>query len=230
MQRRTANTGSSKVYIVDDDAAFQTSLGWLLESVGRSFEACSSAEKFLEIHDPNQVGCLILDFRLPGMSGLALLEELRTRGSCLPVIVLSGHADTRLAVQALKLGAFDFIEKPIDHSFTDRVGAAIEVHERTLRVHQLCSARQERLAALTKREREVMNLVVQGLANKVIAFDLGLSEKTVEVHRSRVMHKLEVQSLAQLVRFDVAANGFRPAFGAPPPSGAEQTGAIAFAA
>jgi two-component system response regulator TtrR len=211
MQRRTAETGSATVYIVDDDAGFRASLAWLVESHGKAFEVYSSAEQFLEMYDPNRLGCLVLDFRLPGMSGIALLETMKARGSCLPAIVLTAHADTPLAVYALKLGAFDFIEKPFDHSLPDRISSAIEFHARELRMQQLRAAQRKRLASLTKREREVMDLVVQGQANKVIAFDLGLSEKTVEVHRSRVMRKLNARSLAELVRFNVTATGMQSA-------------------
>jgi len=200
MQTHMTKGEGAKVYIVDDDAAFRASLGWLLESVGIEFELCSTAEQFLGEYDPDQVGCLVLDFRLPGMSGIALLETLQARESCLPAIVLTAHAETTLAVRALKLGAFDFIEKPFDHSLPDRIGSAIETHRRTLRTRQLITSRQKKLATLTKREREVMAMVVRGEANKVIAFELGLSEKTVEVHRARMMHKLNVASLAELVR------------------------------
>lgn len=203
MQPHAAKTRSAKVFIVDDDAAFRRSLGWLLESAGEEVEACSSAEQFLHSYDPDQVGCLVLDFRLPGMSGIGLLETMKARGWCLPAIVLTGFADTSLAIQALRLGAFDFVEKPVDHSFPDRVSSAIEVHEQALRAQRLRASQQQRLATLTRREREVMDLVVQGHANKVIAFDLRLSEKTVEVHRARVMQKLHVRSLADLVRFAV---------------------------
>ena len=230
MQRHTKSTGSSKVYIVDDDEELRRSLGWLLESPGRTFEACSNAEQFLAMYDPNQIGCLILDFRLPGMSGIALLETLKARGSCLPAIVLTGHAETSLAVHALKLGAFDFIEKPFDHSLPDRVRSAIELHEHALRAHQLRASRWKRLAALTKREREVMSLVVRGDANKVIAYELGLSEKTVEVHRSRVMRKLNVGSLAELVRFDIIASGIRTSYNTPLPHRTDEPRADAFAA
>jgi FixJ family two-component response regulator len=219
-----------KVYIVDHDAAFRSSLGWFLETVGKEFEPCSSAEQFLETYDPDQVGCLILDFRLPGMSGLALLEKLKARGSCLPAIVLTSHPHTRVAVQALKLGAFDYLEKPFDPSFADRVSSAIDVHARALHAQQICASQRKRLATLTKRELEVMELVVQGHANKVIAFELGVGEKTVEAHRSRVMQKLSVRSLAELVRFDVAAGGPRPASRAPFPHPVYRAGADAFAA
>jgi FixJ family two-component response regulator len=181
----------------------------MLESAGRVVAMNTSAEEFLASYDAERVGCLITDLRLPGMSGIALLQELAARGSTLPVILLTGYGETRTAVQALKLGAFDFIEKPFDTSLLDQVHRAIEYHETLFRLHQQRERERKRLDGLTSREREVMELVVEGLANKVIAFELGVSEKTVEVHRSRVMHKLNVHSVADLVRLDIAVRGIR---------------------
>lgn len=197
------------VSIVDDDAAMRTSLAWLIEAAGRTVEPYPNAEDFLASHDPQQVGCLIADLRLPGISGIALLQELVARRSSLPMILLTGYGETRTAVQALKLGAFDFIEKPFDMSLLDRVQRAIEYHELVFRLHQQREHERKRLDGLTSREREVMELVVEGRANKVIALELGVSEKTVEVHRSRVMHKLQVQSVADLVRLDISVRGIR---------------------
>ena len=210
---RILSDGKQKVHatvtIIDDDVAMRTSLAWLIESAGRPVETYATAEEFLVEYAPDQVGCLIVDLRLPGMSGVALLRELVSRGSSIPMILLTGYGETGTAVQALKLGAFDFIEKPFDMSLLDRVHKAIEHHERVFRLNQQRAEERKRLDELTNREREVMELVVEGRANKVIALDLGLSEKTVEVHRSRVMHKLNVQSVADLVRLDIAVRGFR---------------------
>ena len=197
------------VSVIDDDVSMRTSLAWLLESAGRVVEMHSSAEDFLAVYDPEQVGCLIVDLRLPGMSGIALLQELISRESSLPMILLTGHGETRTAVQALKLGAFDFIEKPFDVSLLDRVHGAVEYHEMVFQLHQKREHERKRLDGLTYREREVMELVVEGRPNKVIALELGLSEKTVEVHRSRVMHKLQVHSVADLVRLDISVRGLR---------------------
>lgn len=197
------------VTIIDDDVPMRTSLAWLVEAAGRAVETHSNAEDFLATYDPEQVGCLIVDLRLPGMSGLALLKELVSRGSSLPMILLTGYGETRTAVQALKLGAFDFVEKPFDMSLLDRVQRAIEYHELVFQHLQQREHERKRLDGLTSREREVMELVVEGRANKVIALELGVSEKTVEVHRSRVMHKLQVQSLADLVRLDISVRGIR---------------------
>jgi FixJ family two-component response regulator len=197
------------VTIIDDDVAMRTSLAWLIESAGRPVETYATSEEFLAEYAPDRVGCLIVDLRLPGMSGIALLRELVSRGSSLPMILLTGYGETGTAVQALKLGAFDFIEKPFDMSLLDRVHKAVEYHERVFRLNQQRAEERKRLDELTNREREVMELVVEGRANKVIASDLGVSEKTVEVHRSRVMHKLNVQSVADLVRLDISVRGLR---------------------
>lgn len=199
----------STVSVIDDDVHMRTSLAWLLEAAGRVVETHANAEDFLASFDPEQVGCLIVDLRLPGMSGIALLQELVSRGSSLPMILLTGYGEARTAVQALKLGAFDFIEKPFDMSLLDRVQKAVAYHEMVSRSHQRRAQERKRLDGLTSREREVMNLVVQGRPNKVIASDLGVSEKTIEVHRSRVMHKLNVQSVADLVRLDISVRGIR---------------------
>jgi FixJ family two-component response regulator/DNA-binding transcriptional ArsR family regulator len=197
------------VFIIDDDAHARASLAWMLESSGRAVELHASAEEFLLAYDAEKVGCLIADLRLPGMSGIALLEELVSRRSTLPVILLTPFGETRTAVQALRLGAFDFVEGPLDTSLLDRVQRAIEYHELLCRFQQQQERERKRLDGLTNREREVMELVVQGLSNNVIALELGVSEKTVVVHRSRVMHKLNVKSVADLVRLDTSIRGIR---------------------
>jgi two-component system, LuxR family, response regulator FixJ len=209
MTRESKQKKQPTVSIIDDDVPMRTSLAWLLESAGRVVETYSSAEDFLATYDPEQVGCLVVDLRLPGMSGLALLQELVSRQSSLPMILLTGYGEASTAVQALKLGAFDFIEKPFDTSLLDRVHRAVEYHELVFHLHQQREHERKRLKGLTSREREVMELVVDGLANKVIALELGVSEKTVEVHRSRVMHKLQVNSVADLVRLDISVRGLR---------------------
>jgi FixJ family two-component response regulator len=207
MTREIAEKTPPTVYVIDDDTRGGTSLAWLLESAGRVVEMYASAEAFLSSYDAGKVGCLITDLRLPGMSGIALLQELASRGSTLPVILLTGYGETRTAVQALKLGAFDFIEKPYDMSLLDQVQRAIEFHQRAFGLHLQRERGRKRIDGLTSREREVMQLVVEGCANKVIASELGVSEKTVEVHRSRVMHKLNVRSVADLVRLDISVRG-----------------------
>lgn len=192
------------VYVVDDDPALRESLGYLLQSEGLTVRAFENARLFLAAYDREARGCLVVDVRMPEMSGLQLQEHLATEGSTLPVIVITGHGDVPMAVKALKNGALDFIEKPFaDQQLLDRVHEALDVDRR---LHGERAKRDDilrRLQRLTKREREVMTGVAEGKANKVIAEELGLSPKTVEVHRARLMQKLEVDSLAQLMRFAI---------------------------
>jgi FixJ family two-component response regulator len=191
------------VFIVDDDPATRRALTWMLESAGRTVEAFESGNDFLQAYVPGRPGCLLLDLRMPRMTGLALQEELNARGIELPVIMLSGYGEVSVAVQALQRGALDFLEKPVDDTRllaqVDRAFAVDNERRREHSVRQKCSVRLRRL---TPREREVMTMVVAGMANKVVAYELGISQKTVESHRARVMSKLEVQSLADLVRLE----------------------------
>jgi RNA polymerase sigma factor (sigma-70 family) len=189
------------VFVVDDDPAMRESLRWLIESVGLEVATFPSPQEFLHIYDAAKPGCLVLDMRMPGMSGLELQEELHERGANIPIIIITGYAEVPMAVRALKAGAVDFIEKPFsDQLLLDRIQHAIEV-DRQARAAQ---ARQAdiatRIGSLSPREREVMDLVVQGNANREIAETLGLSPKTVEVHRARVMEKMKVDSFAELIR------------------------------
>ena len=194
------------IYVVDDDAAVRDSLTLLLRAVGLTGQAFSSAAEFLQNYDPEQHGCLVADIRMPGMSGLDLQDELNRLGAHIPLIFITGHGDVPMAVDAMKSGALDFIEKPFrDQELLDRVNQAVswDKERRTRNLETL--AIRERLAALTPRETEVMERVVQGQANKVIAMDLGVSQRTVEIHRARVMEKMEVRSVAKLVRAVEAA-------------------------
>jgi len=196
------------VYVVDDDEAVRDSLTLLLKAVGLSGRAYGSAAAFLENYDPEQHGCLVADIRMPGMSGLDLQETLKERGAPIPLIFITGHGDVPMAVDAMKSGALDFIEKPFrDQDLLDRVHQALawDKERRTENLQTL--AIRERLATLTPRETEVMERVVQGQANKVIAMDLGVSQRTVEIHRARVMEKMAVRSVAKLVRAVEAAKG-----------------------
>lgn len=199
---------SPTVFIVDDDDAVRDSLSWLMKSVGLSVEALASAQAFLETYHPERPGCLLLDIRMPGLSGLDLQEKLQEKGVLLPVIFISGHADVPMAVRALKAGAFDFIEKPFnDQLLLECVQRAIE--------HDLAQRRQfaeredivARLAQLTPREGQVLELVIQGAPNKIISRELGVSLKTVEAHRARVMDKLKAGSATELVRLVLLARG-----------------------
>lgn len=191
------------VYVVDDDAGARQAIVWMLESAGRHVEAFPSAEEFLAAYRPERIGCLVLDLRLRGMTGLALQDELARRGITLPVIMMTGYAEVSAAVEALQRGALDFIEKPVDDArLLERVETAFALdaeRRRRGRLRRACAARIERL---TRREREVMAMVVAGKANKVVAYELGISHKTVESHRASVMSKLEVQSFADLVRLE----------------------------
>ncbi|MEM6392132.1 MAG: response regulator [Planctomycetota bacterium] len=191
----------TQVYVVDDDPAVLESMGWLLEREGMTVTGFDRAESFLAQVGPDDRGCLVADLRLPGMSGLDLMEAMRQRGVRMPVIVITGHGEVSLAVRALKGGAEDFLEKPYEpKQLVDRVRQAcrkdLVQHEDDLEYADAA----DRLANLTRREREVLDHVVEGTLNKQIAIELGISHKTVEVHRSNMMHKMGVGSVAELVR------------------------------
>lgn len=191
----------STVFIVDDDEAVRDSLSWLMQSVGLNTETFSSADAFLRDFGEERPGCLLLDIRMPGMSGLELQSVLRERGFRLPLIVISGHADVPMAVRALKAGAIDFIQKPFnDQLLLDTVQRAIEKDREQRENLAQVDEWRSRLETLTPREHEVLELVVAGASNKQISSELGVSLKTVEAHRARVMDKLQAESLSQLVR------------------------------
>lgn len=195
-------SSESTVYIVDDDEAVRDALGFLMKSVGLPHKLYEDGQKFLDVYQSApSAGCLILDIRMPNMNGLELQERLNTRGMVLPIIFITGHGDVPMAVQAMQLGAFDFLQKPFrDQDLLDRVQMAIE-QDKQCRDDQLEKTEIiKRLETLTDREREIFNCVVEGKANKVIAIDLGLSQRTIEIHRSHVMEKLQAGSLANLVR------------------------------
>ena len=195
------------VFVVENDEAMRSSLAFLLEATGLRVATFDCAEAFVNACTPDQPGCLVLDVRLPGMSGVALQEQLEQIDIKLPVIIITGFADVDTAVRVLKRGAFDFFEKPIaDELLLERIRQAIafDQHRRVIRAERDSLA--ARLARLTARERAVFDQVVQGKANKVVAIEFGISEKTVEAHRARVMHKLGASSLAELVRMDLAAS------------------------
>ena len=188
------------VYLVDDDEAIRDSLGLLLRSVGLECEIYASALEFLGAYDPQRHCCLVADIRMPGLSGLELQQRLNERHAEVPVIFITGHGDVPMAVNAMKSGASDFIQKPFrDQDLIDRIHKALakDGERRVQRAEE--DAIRERLATLTPRETEVMKRVVRGQANKVIALDLGVSQRTVELHRARVMRKLKMRSLADLV-------------------------------
>ena len=189
------------VYIVDDDPAIRHSVTQLLESVGLHVEAFGSASEFLDRYDPDRCACLVLDLRLPGMSGLELQKTLRERSLPIPVIFLTGFGDVPMAVQAMRAGAIDVIEKPFRHqALLDRIQEAMTLARQRDRARRRQADIRERFSVLTRREREVMDLVVDGRANKEVALALGVSLKTVEFHRTNVMKKLDVDGVARLVR------------------------------
>jgi FixJ family two-component response regulator len=192
---------SSSVYVVDDDPAMRDSLKWLLESVDFQVHVFESATSFLEEYGGQRPACLVLDVRMPGMSGLDLQDELVRRGITIPMIMISAHGDVPVAVRALKTGAIDFIEKPFsDQLLLDRVRQALHNDQQASETDEVKETIRARKASLTPREKEVMELVVAGNPNNSVASHLGLSQKTVEIHRARVMSKMSAGSLAELVR------------------------------
>lgn len=189
------------VYVIDDDEAVRDSIGMLLDSADLAYSCFASADEFLGAFDGSERGCLVLDIRMPGMNGLELQQRLARIGSALPIIFITGHGDVPMAVEAMRHGALDFLRKPVDESnFIDRIHNALD--QESGEWHQKLDREQnrERIESLTDREHEVFRLVAEGVANKAIAIDLGISERTVEVHRSQVMKKLDARTLAQLVR------------------------------
>ena len=189
------------VFIVDDDVGVLDALRFLLRSVEIAAQTYESAQAFLDAYDPDRPGCLVLDIRMPGMSGMELQQRLTSMGSALPIIFLTAHADVPMAVKAVKAGATDFIQKPFrDQELIDKIHAALDenarLRERMAQVREI----KARLDGLTPREREVMDLVIEGKSNKAIARELGLSQRTVEIHRARVMEKMQTKSVAQLVQ------------------------------
>lgn len=195
-----------QVYIVDDDDAVRDSMSMLLESVDLPHQCFATADAFLDGDDGTRTGCLVLDIRMPGINGLELQEILNEKDSLLPIIFITGHGDIPMAVEAMRRGALDFMRKPIrEQDLLDRIQQALD-YEAGKR-HHLLDQQQilQKLESLTSREREVFELIAEGHANKVVGFELGISERTVEVHRARVMSKLEAKTLAQVVRIKVTA-------------------------
>jgi len=188
------------VFVVDDDAAVRSSLAMLLKSMALTVDTFESANEFLQRLSADPSGCLVLDIRMPGMSGIELQQQLKQRGCALPIIFITGHGDVSMAVHAMREGAVDFIEKPFrDQDLLDRIYQALARDRQRRRAADETVHIKERFATLTPREHEVMQRVARGQANKVIAIELGLSERTVEIHRARVMHKTGARSLAELL-------------------------------
>jgi two-component system, LuxR family, response regulator FixJ len=195
------NERSPVVFIVDDDEAVRSSLRLLLKSMGLVPVPLRSSREFLAKYDAAQPGCLVLDVRMPEMSGLELQEQLNRQGAIIPVIFITGHGDVPMAVEAMQAGALDFLQKPFrDQDLIDRIQRALEKDRANRAVLSERSLIREHLDSLTPRERQVLTLVTSGKSNKIVAADLGVSQRTVEIHRARVMEKMGASSLAQLVR------------------------------
>lgn len=189
------------VFIVDDDKAVRDSLTDLMDSVGIKGQSYATASDFLSNYSAERLGCLVLDIRMPGMSGLELQQELNRREAMLPIILITGHGDVPMAVQAMRNGALDFIQKPFhNQALLDIINLALQGCDKQQNNQQQTRSVKEHIRKLTPRERQVMQMVVNGKANKVIAMDLELSQRTVEAHRANVMKKLEARSVADLVR------------------------------
>jgi two-component system response regulator FixJ len=194
-------TDASVIYIVDDDRDHCQSLEWLLESVGLRARWFTSASEFLQSVEPDSAGCLLLDLRMPGMSGIELQDRLRRQGADMPIILLTGYADVAVAVRAMKEGAFDVMEKPFSHQeLLDRIHAALAAAAAARQAEQDRRAVQQRLTTLSDGEREVLTLLCDGKSNKEIAASLRLTRRAIEARRAKIMRKMQADSLAQLIR------------------------------
>jgi FixJ family two-component response regulator len=192
---------SPTVIVIDDDDAVRSALRLLFKSIGLPVLVHASAQEFLSHYVLDQPGCLVVDVRMPGMSGLELQQQLNLRGAMIPVIFITGHGDISMAVEAMQHGAFDFLPKPFrDQDLIDRVQRALKKDAVNRSEIDQGERIRQRLESLTPREREVLGLVTSGKPNKVMAGDLGVSQRTIEIHRARVMEKMQANSLAQLVR------------------------------
>ena len=193
------------VYVIDDDDGMRRALSLLLSTVGYKTLVFATPSDFLAHFDSDTHGCLVLDIRMPGMSGLELQQHLNRTGSMLPVIFITGHGDVPMAVQAMKEGAFEFIQKPFrDQDLLDRINHALQQDTESRNNLARRADVVRRMETLTPRERQVMDMVVDGSANKVIAIDLNLSERTVEIHRAKVMEKMGARSVAHLVKLHLS--------------------------
>ncbi|HEY4941697.1 MAG TPA: response regulator FixJ [Rhizomicrobium sp.] len=198
-------TIQTRILVVDDDSAVRDSMRVLLESAGYAVKAYASAADFLKDPVPAQ-GCLIVDIRMPEMDGLELQEEIARRGIELPIIIMTGHGDVPLAVRGMKAGAIDFIEKPFDAKMLlDGVSRALHIGESRRGKAAEIKAAQDMIALLTPRERHVLDQLVAGRSNKIAAFELGISPRTIEIHRAHIMGKMNARSLSDLVRIAIAA-------------------------
>ena len=204
-------TNKQTVFIIDDDEGIRDGLEMLLESIGQESRSFASGNDFLVAYEASMTGCLILDIRMPKMSGLEVQRKLKKLNCLIPIIFITGHGDIPMAVEAMRLGAIDFIRKPFnEHNLLERINEALEIddkqHKKIINKHK--DKHKHKVGLLSAREREVFDRVADGSMNKVIAADLGISERTVEVHRSHVMEKLDVRTLAELVRIKIMYEQF----------------------
>ena len=196
----------AKVYLVDDELAVRRSISFMLKTAGMKVEGFESGEAFLKVANSLDPGCVLLDVRLGDIDGLAVQQILRDRGIMLPVIIITGHGDVGLAVRAMKAGAVDFIEKPFEKATLVGAIAQAQLHNQGIeQLHRLAAAAQAQLNVLTPRERDVLEGLVNGQSNKVVAYDLGISPRTVEIHRANLMAKLGVHSLSDALRIAFTA-------------------------
>jgi len=194
------------VHLVDDDDAIRRSAGFMLKTSGFRVQTYESGDQLLKSAASLDLGCILLDIRMPGMDGLEVQQALKERGVGLPVVIMTGHGDVTLAVQAMKAGAIDFIEKPFEKAvLLEAIDQAFHRLERSAEVRERAKEAEVRLNGLTPREREVLDGLAQGLPNKTIAYDLGISPRTVEIHRANLMTKLGVKSLSEALRIAFAA-------------------------
>lgn len=195
---------SHTVYVVDDDEAVRDAMSMLLNAAGITARSFSGGQEFLESYSAGDVGCLVLDMRMPGMSGFEVLDRLQEMQAPIPVIFVTGHGDIPMAVEAMRRGAVNFIRKPFgDEELLACIDEALDEDRLRRQRHQSLAEMRELVESLTPREKEVFERVAAGQANKVIAIELGISERTVEIHRSQVMHKTKSRSLAELVRLSI---------------------------
>jgi FixJ family two-component response regulator len=197
-----------QIFIIDDDEAVRDSIALLLKSEGYLVKTYESGIRFLEEVSPYTPGCIVVDIRMPSMTGLELADELNNRNTSMPILFITGHGDVPMAVEAMKKGALEFIQKPFDdQELIDKVDEALNIDAENRHVNAKRDEIRDRLEQLTPRENQVLDMILNGMANKVIAIELELSQRTVEIHRARVMEKMEAKSLAGLVQMVIMVRG-----------------------
>ena len=212
MSNKPTTEKAQTVFIVDDDRSIREAMGFLMDSVDLNYQLFDSANKFFDTLDKSAQGCLVLDIRMPGLSGLELQQKLIAAQIDLPIIFITGHADVPMAVEAMRHGAIDFIQKPFrEQQLLDRIQLALKESEQLLATKQRAVEIRDLAESLTSREHEVFDLVALGKPNKIMAFELGVSQRTVEIYRANVMQKMQADSLADLVRMHMVIDQTPPA-------------------